>query len=166
MLTENGIQSVAVVIGALSLALGVFDARRASRHAARQHFLQANISVYSSFREKWETQWEDILDLVETAGRDAFHATAEPHQVRTVRRMLNWVDWLGTMKSTGIMDDISFLTDGIGPALRRIIECGRPIIERDVAAHGTSYWKNLFLVAEHLNICWATQLNRPVRRNR
>jgi hypothetical protein len=158
---DNVIQSVAVFIGAISLAVGVFDARQARKHAQSQNSLQAMIPVYTSFREKWESEWEDILEQCDLVGRDQFYANATAADLRRVRRMLNWVDWLGTLKATGAVDDITVLTDGIGPALRRILECGQPMIEADVKTHGVGYWKNLMLVGTNIGACWTQQLLQP-----
>lgn len=152
------VEAITIFVGVATLIVGVLDARSTHEQSLKQQNLQIILSISESFRTKWESGWSDILEALHADDLHD-HVTAVPDKYgKDVRYMLNWVDWLGALKSSGAMEDLSILTASMGIPLKRIINAGRTIIEADVKQYGPDYWQNLLVIARHLHVRWAIEL--------
>ena len=146
------VDSLTIAIGVLTLIVGVVNSIYTNRQTIRSHHLQIILTLSESFRSKWESGWAEVLDEL---GADHVSPRTEaiPADHRAdVSYMLNWVDWLGAMKTSGALSDLGILTSSIGIPIKRIINAGYPVLKQDTERHGADYWRNLFVVAEYLDI--------------
>ena len=119
----------------------------------RTHDLQVALELSASFRERWEAGWDASLDAVESGNGEI---SADPG--RSLRHMLNWIDWVGTLLRTRSLHNERVIFDSLGPTFRRILGAGRTILESDVEVHGPGYWASLLPVARRLQIAWLMDL--------
>lgn len=135
------------IIGIPIALIGLFVSARSS---AKSRNLTILISLIDKFQQKWEHSWDETLRAIElkkTAGDDLTDS-----EVKELRYMLNWIDWLGNMKTRKVLSEEGVILDSLAPALERIIMNGASIIQHDIKTHGSDYWSGLLVVAKNLNI--------------
>jgi len=149
----------AEVIALPFLAWQILLGRKENR---RSRDLEISMTLSQSFREHWESTWEDaLLELEEkTAGKPLEYRGRREmsDNERELLRMLNWIDWVGTALRTKMLTNTDVLLKSIGPTIRSILALGRPIVEAEVKAHGCDYWGSLLHVGRRLDMDWARQL--------
>lgn len=151
----NLAQAFAVIFAAIALVQGQKDAQ-----ATRD--LEIFLNLSQSFRRRWEAGWGRTLQEIR-ASMHTSHVFEVPEQYREeLSYMLNWVDWLGTIMRTSVLGNDDVIFGSIGPTIMRIINAGRPLIERQCREHGLDYWGSLFIVARRLNIEWVDDLEREL----
>ena len=151
-------EKITIIVGVITLAVGVINSIITNRQTIQSQHLQILLSVSESFRQKWEDSWDETLDEL---GVDHLSPRTEKipvEKLKKIRFMLNWVDWLGAMKSSGALHELGILTSSIGIPIKRIINAGYTTIKEDTKTYGTDYWNNLFVVAEHLNMQYIIEL--------
>ena len=153
----------AAALEALAIVATAGFGIRAYRQSQQTHRLQLLLGLSETFRQHWESGWDTVLEQVEAAQKQNSASVPIKHQ-RTVRFMLNWVDWLGTLVSHRALHDPGVIYSSIGLTIRRIIGAGRPIIEDDCREFGIESWQSLFVVVESLDdpklSSWAESLPR------
>jgi hypothetical protein len=124
--------------------------------------LEMILSFSQSFREHWETHWEDILLKLDQKTSEhplEYHERCMmSDDERELVRMLNWIDWVGTAIRTRMLTNTNVLLNSIGPTLKYILAIGRPIVEAEVSIHGCDYWGSLLHVGRCLNLDWVENL--------
>ena len=140
------IEIAAILCAAVAIGLG-------SRQVKRTHDLQVALELSASFRERWEAGWDASLDAMET-GNGEISADLG----RSLRHMLNWIDWVGTLLRTRSLHNDRVIFYSLSAPFARILGAGRTILESDVEAHGPGYWASLLPVARRLQITWLTDL--------
>lgn len=116
------------------------------------------LNLSSEFRSRWEGGWGDILDKLGVDHRNDGLTEMPKDNIKEITYMLNWVDWLGTVIRTNILTNDKVIFGSIGIAVMRIINAGRPIIERDTKEYGKDYWESVLIVGQRLEINWITDL--------
>jgi len=145
-------ETITIFIGVITLIIGVANSIVTNRQTVKSHHLQIILTISESFRKDWESSWSNILDEIEVNHLSPRNEALPEEHIRNIRFMLNWADWLGAMKSSGTLKELNILTSSIGVPIKRIINAGYTIIESDCKAYGAEYWRNLFVVAEHLDL--------------
>jgi hypothetical protein len=140
---------VAQTISLAFIALSIYVARKEA-NASRQ--LQIMLDLSASFRARWEASWaKTVRTIVETQETSKDNVVPAQYEDE-LRFMLNWIDWVGILKRTGLLTQYDVVFGGIGPAMSSIIKLGRPIVEKDISAKGKNYWSGLLDVAEALDL--------------
>lgn len=57
--------------------------------------------------------------------------------------LLNWIDWLGTLKAKQLLMNWEVIITSLGPQIRRAIRLGMHVVESDEAEFGVKYWSGL-----------------------
>ena len=156
-MTTITVEELTLLVGVIALIIGVYDSRKSHKQAIKAQYLQIILNISESFRDKWESEWSDILEEL-NANHKEKKETIPDKRIKDIRYMLNWIDWLGAMKSSKVIDNLDILTSSIGPPMTSIINAGYIILLEDCKENGSSYWKNLFVIAKHLKIDWAAEL--------
>ncbi len=149
---------ITIFIGVITLIIGVFNSVKTNKQTVKSQHLQIIFAVSESFRQKWELDWSDILDELDVDHINPRTEELPGEQVKNIRYMLNWVDWLGALKSSGALNELNILTSSIGIPIKRIINVGYTVLREDTKNYGEDYWKNLFVVADYLNVKCVTEL--------
>jgi hypothetical protein len=157
-MTKFSVEQLTLLIGVITIIIGVYDSRKSHKEAIKAQYLQIILSISESFRNKWEAEWSNILDELNVSYKERLTDTIPEKHRKSIRYMLNWIDWLGAMKSSGALEELEILTSSIGIPMAAIVNAGYKILLADCKENGSSYWKNLFVVAKHLNIDWAIEL--------
>jgi len=144
-------ESITILIGVITLIIGVINSIKSNRQNIKAQHIQIILTLSESFTQKWESSWDDVLDELNVDHINPRLEEIPAEHIKCIRSMLNWVDWLGAMKRSGIVDELDILTSSIGVAIMKIINAGHTIIKEDTQNYGKGYWKNLFIVADHLN---------------
>ena len=152
------VESLTISIGVLTLIVGVINSIYTNKQTIKSQHLQIILTISESFRNKWEENWKEILDGLEVDHISPRTKDIPPQNIDNISYMLNWVDWMGAMKTSGALSELEILTSSIGIPIKRIINAGYPILKHDTEKHGVDYWKNLFTVAEHLKISHVVKL--------
>lgn len=151
-------EQLTIFVGVITLIIGVYDSRKSHKQTIKAQYLQIILSISESFRDKWESGWSDTLEELNSSHKERMTDPIPEKHLKDIRYMLNWIDWLGAMKSSEALDNLDILTSSIGVPMTAIINSGYEILLDDCAKNGSSYWKNLFVVAKHLKIDWAIEL--------
>ena len=151
-------ESVTIIIGMITLIIGVINSVITNRQTVKSHRFQIILAVSDTFRNEWDSSWCDTLDELEVDHLSPRREELTDAQEKNIRTMLNWVDWLGAMKSSGALKELNILTSSIGAPIKRIINAGYTIVEADTKEYGANYWRNLFVVARHLDLTSTVQL--------
>lgn len=144
------LQVVSLVAATLGLLLAVVQLYIGRKEAQAGRDLEVILSLSESFRTRWEAGWGDALDRIE-AGASGGASPDEQGEIE-LSYMLNWIDWLGNLLDCGHLAKGDAIMSAIGSPMRRMLEAGRPMIERDVALHGRNYWRGALHVAEQLDV--------------
>lgn len=146
----NTIIGICEIFAILLAGAAIWQSRNESR---ANHNLQVILQLSESFRQRWESRWEDALIQAEQS-----KGKLKPDVVKNIRHMLNWIDWFGTLIRQNQFTDPNSVLASLRPTFLRIINVARPVIVADTSKHGTKYWESLFIVAKLLEINWVTQL--------
>jgi hypothetical protein len=152
MILDTSAETITIIVGVITLMIGVTNSIVTNRQMVKSHHLQIILSVSESFRKEWKAGWGDLLDELEVDHLLPRKESLSDNNTKMVRSMMQWVDWLGAMHSSGALKELKILTTSIGAPTKRIINAGYTILEEDSKTFGTSYWKNLFVVARHLEM--------------
>ena len=140
--TLSAIGSVSVLIAFIGLLFGNVQAKRARN-------LQAVLTISADFRERWETEWQSILNE-KVPGMD-LKARQEGEVGRQLTYMLNWLDWMGLMvRKRWIHKDLLF--GSLAPVMANILRESADRIECDMQEKGEKWWDNALYMARHLEI--------------
>ena len=145
-------ETITIFVGVVTLAVGVVNSMITNKQTVQSQHLQILLSVSDSFTQKWEKSWGETLDELDVNHLSARTEKIPVEKLKEIRFMLNWVNWLGAMKSSGALNELGILTSSIGIAIKRILNAGYTTIKEDTEKHGADYWNNLFVVAKHLGV--------------
>lgn len=122
-----------LVVAAVSLAIGFWNARKTQ-------VMNVALQLSAEMKGKWNSGWSEALERLEQ-----HEAPLSESDVKLVREMLNWVNWVGAFYNAGLIPNPKVILGrgNLGPAMRRILTVGRPVIQGDVSRHGVSYWEEL-----------------------
>lgn len=158
MAIELTAETITIIVGVITLIVGVVNSIITNKQTVKSHYLQIILGISESFRNEWESEWSEILDTLDVDHLEPRTEKVPDQHVSNVRFMLNWVDWLGAMKSSGALDDLGILTSSIGVPIKKIMNAGYTLIEKDTKIYGAKYWENLFCIAEHMDYTELTKL--------
>ena len=158
MLYNISAETITIFIGVITLIIGVINLVITNRQRARAHHLQIILTISDTFRKEWESSWSNILDELKIDHLNPRKEELPNAHVKNIRFMLNWVDWLGAVKSSGVLKELNILTSSIGIPIRRMINAGYTIVEKDIKEYGADHWRNLFIVAKYLDVTPVIQL--------
>jgi hypothetical protein len=139
------VEALALIVGVPIAALQLYIGRK---HAQAARDLEVILSLSESFRTRWETGWWSCLRRLE----ESDWCSIGPSDQDELRYMLNWVDWLGNLVEAKHLIKVDVVLNAIGPPMRRMLELGRPVVEKDISVNGPSYWHGLLVMADLLGV--------------
>ena len=89
------VESVTISIGVLTLIVGVINSIYTNKQTIKSQHLQIILTISESFRNKWEENWNDILDELDVDHISPRIKDIPSNSKNNVSYMLNWVDWMG-----------------------------------------------------------------------
>jgi hypothetical protein len=141
-------QIISFPVAAVSIIL-------ARREANASRNIQIALTLSESFRKYWESGWADFLQATANQNIEAGDDFSD-EQIRQIRFMLNWIDWLGVFIQTKHFSNPQIVLGSISGRLREIITLGRSIIADDTARYGADYWSGVNRVSMLLGMASPT----------
>ncbi len=140
------IETLAIFVQIFGLPIAVAGVWLSMRNASRSHDIQVILSFVESFRSKWEGGWADLLDRLESVSTEA----APAEDIKHLKFLLNWIDWVGRLAQSGVLNNEDVILSSLKPSLQRAISLAEPVITSDTSEHGVEYWGGLAYVSERL----------------
>jgi len=152
------IKTLGIIIAVITLFLGYRNAKKGQEQNKKSRDLGVFLNLSNDFRNRWEGGWGDILDELGADHKNDGLTKVPNDRIKDVTYMLNWVDWLGTVIRTNILTNDEVIFGSIGIPIKRIINAGRPIIEKGIEEHKKEYWGSLLVVGQRLEVGWIKDL--------
>ena len=136
------LEQVATLVSLIGVPIALIGLWLSARQSANARDLQVILEMAEAFRKRWEHSWRDTLNALEDIPEDE-RIDLDREMRSDLYNLLNWIDWLGVIVKTRMLNNPDAILSTVGPQIRRAIELARPIISRHEKEHGADYWGGL-----------------------
>ena len=143
----NWLNAIATFVQIFGLPIAIAGIWLSMRNASRSHDVQVILSFVDSFRAKWEGGWADTLERLEASPFE----NADASDVKQLRFMLNWIDWVGRLAQSHVLNNEDVILSSLKPSLQRAIDLAKPMLQADAEKNGAEFWAGVTYVSKRLD---------------
>ena len=126
--------------------------------AQKSRDLTITISLVESFQQEWQGNWRQALTSLKKFQQAKKVRTIPPERLDELRDMLNWIDWLGLMMKSKMIQNDYVIISGTKHQLLEIINVAKRHIKKGLKKQGCDWWAGVIFVSAKLDPDLAEEL--------